>query len=124
MNEGTYRTPTLTPPADTSPPWWQRAVAAVAPDLGGASEWQWYRQRVGGRWCRVRLYSEHTGNLRRDEGVMWARVHCCPRPRDIGRHRYSGLWLVGGPPLVPIGWDAEAVHEVGADGRCSCEVWP
>lgn len=114
-----YRTPTLTPPVDDSPPWWQRVAATVAPDLGGASAWQWYRQRVGGRWCRVRLRDDRG----RDAGVMWARVHCCPRPRYIGRQRYSGLWLVGGPPSVPIGWDAEAVHTVDDEGRCTCEVW-
>ena len=117
-----YRTAPLTPPV--APPWWQRLAAKVAPDLLGASEWKWYRRSVGGRWCRVRLYSEHTGNLRRNEGEVWARVHCCPRPMCIGWHRYSGRWLVGGPPSVPIGWSVEAAHTVDDEGRCTCEVWP
>jgi len=117
-----YRDATLLPPA--VPPLWQHVAAWLAPNLFGAGDWQWYRRMVGGRWCRVRLYSEHTGNLRRIEGEMWAQIYCCPRPVTIGRHQYWGLWFTSGPPLVPIGWDVEAIHDVDPDGRCTCEVYP
>lgn len=123
-----YRNATLTPPVDTTPPWWQRLAAKVAPNLSGACDWQWYRRAVGGRWCRVRLTS-HTVDLLgryqwRVEGETWAHLTNCPRTVEIGRRRYSaGLDFATRLPM-PMNWDAEAVHTVDTEGRCSCEVWP
>ncbi len=42
-----YRTPS--PPAEPTPPLWQRAVFRAWPELAG-EVWQWARKRMGGRW--------------------------------------------------------------------------
>jgi hypothetical protein len=115
MNEGTYRTPTLTPPA--GPPLWQRIAAKVAPELFGARDWQWYRREVGGRWCPI----TYTDEKRSEEGATWARVHVCPaRVALPAVPSWRGLVLAEQLP-VPIEWDAWPAHD-HAKG-CACEVY-
>lgn len=124
MSAHPYRETTLTAPADETPPLWQRIAARVAPELLGARRWQWYRRKVGGRWCRVRAWSDVDGAFgARDEGTMWVRVQCCPQPVTIGRQRYGGVYLAESLPL-PDEWALTPLHAVDERGRCTCEVWP
>lgn len=115
------------PASPQAPPWWQRAVARFAPELGGARGWAWYRRQVGGRWCLARLYSYDTDSrgaaVAVIYGEMWVRVMACPRPTRVGSRVYRGLFLAEREPW-PLGLEAEAIHRVNEDGTCSCEVYP
>lgn len=103
-----YRTPTLTPPV--APPLWQRAVARLLPDI--ATEWKWFRERVGGRWCVVDV---RVGYGRQIPGGLWTRIAACPFVT-------GSLWV---PELsiygTMTGFRVRAHHD---DGRCTCEVYP
>lgn len=110
-----YRTPTLTAPV--APPWWQRAVAAVAPDVLGASAWEWYRRAKGGRWALVcvALTDGRGGPVR-----QWRAVDSCPatwRRESIAK----------ATTLLLLGIDIAALHNDTIDDhtkRCTCEVYP
>ena len=125
MTGAPYRDSAPTPPK--GPPFWERAVARLAPETGGAREWRWYRERLGGRWCRARLYSYDTDSRGAAVAVhhseMWVRVLACPKPTLVGRRVYRGLYLAEREPW-PVGLEAEAIHRVNEDGTCSCEVYP
>ncbi len=112
---GPYRDTTLVPPKP--PPFWQRVVARLAPNLYGAGRWSWYRCAVGGRWApvRVALTDRRGASVR-----QWRRVEECP-----------GNWQPYPPSAVValaiVGIDVAALHnDTIADHRqkCTCEVYP
>jgi hypothetical protein len=110
-----YRSASLTPPV--APPLWQRAVAAVVPDVLGASAWEWYRRAKGGRWAPVRVaLTDGRGNPMR----QWRAVDSCPatwRPESA----------VKATTLMLLGIDIAALHNDTIDDhtkRCTCEVYP
>mgnify|MGYP003510366590 FL=1 len=110
-----YRT--AAPPPVVSPPLWQRAVAAIAPDVLGASSWQWYRRAKGGRWAPVCVgLTDGRGNPMR----QWRAVDSCPAtwPRES---------VVKATTLLLLGIDVTALHNDTINDhtkRCTCEVYP
>jgi len=111
-----YRMATLTPPVDTSPPWWQRAWFRVARD-DAAQRWQWARRAIGGRWSQLP-----------GDGYSWRWVRT---PVCLGPIVTRAL---GGEP-VPVGVcfderennlmvDEEIGHFEFTAHECHCEVWP
>ncbi len=99
-----YRTPTLTPPVDTPPPWWQRAWFRVGRD-DAAERWQWARRAIGGRWS-----PQFAGDFME---VAMQPCAACP----CGRETY----FFG---LFESSDGARERWGVCSQRRCLCEVWP
>lgn len=99
-----YRTATLTPPVDTSPPWWQRVWFRVDRE-DAAQRWRWARRAIGGRWTLAIGEDCRT--------TAWDRVSQCPARGLDG-----------------LGCDKHKCHCPHVlDGmchvrKCYCEVWP
>lgn len=112
-----YRTPTLTPPVDDSPPLWQRLRFRI--DRSEACRrWQWARREAGGRWATV-VHSVGGGAFVR----LWHPTQHCPLTwdRHTPHNNSAILAMVGNDHNATI--DAHRA-EVDAEGRCPCEVWP
>ena len=119
----TYRDATLTPPVDTTPPWWQRLWFWL--DRESACRlWQWARRRVGGRWYEgVSFFGG-----REPWCVAWMRSRDgdCP----LTWHRFTEDEERGVAIIWAIDMRAQNRtidhHRATVDehGRCGCEVWP
>lgn len=101
-----YRSPTLTPPVDTTPPWWQRVWFCVN-RRDACERWQWARREVGGRWSWG-LYGYGIFEF------AWARVDDCPGQHYLGVSR-----------AATASRDATLERlSMCSSRRCTCEVWP
>jgi hypothetical protein len=132
-----YRTTMLTPPVDTSPPWWQRAWFRVARD-DAAQRWQWARRAIGGRWCRMGDHQEMTIERVIEScahGINEARrmgyESDTPRGRaiadaiivrDYGRHEWRIVDRCPGEQRYDV--RAWRIRGECYAGHCICEVWP